>query len=52
MIPIGGCGQDEEQLPVYQVKGPVKVYYEYRTSDGGSTSCGNTPMEAKEILLF
>ena len=53
VIFVGGCdqNQDTEQLPVYKVDGPVKVSYEYGTSEGG-TSRTDKPMVASEILMF
>ena len=50
-LPVSGCDEDSEELPVYKVDGPVKVSYEYATSDSGSVR-SQTPVEASEILLF
>ena len=53
VIFVGGCdqNQDTEQLPVYKVDGPVKVSYEYATSEGSSVGV-QTPVEVSEILMF
>jgi hypothetical protein len=48
---IGGCGDEDEQLPVYRIKGPLKVSYAIATSDTGTRST-NGPMEAKEIRMY
>lgn len=52
LILAGGCDGDSEQLPVYKIKGPLKVFYEVQTSPTGTRSTGSSPHEAKEILLF
>lgn len=44
--------QETGQLSAYKVQGPMKVHYQYRTSDTGSTGTGNTPVEVEEILFF
>ena len=51
MTLISGCDQDAEQLPVYRIKGPVKVAYAYGTSDEGISKT-DMPIDASEILMF
>ena len=48
---VSGCDEDLEELPVYKVDGPVKVSYEYATSEGSSAGV-QTPVEASAILMF
>ncbi len=50
-LPVSGCDEDSEELPVYKVDGPVKVSYEYATSEGSSAGV-QTPVEVSEILMF
>ena len=58
LLLLTGSAQEAEQLqvagqlPSYKVQGPMKVYYQYRTSDNGSTGTGDTPREAEEIIFF
>ncbi len=50
-VVVSGCDEDLEELPVYKVDGPVKVSYEYATSEGSSAGV-QMPVEASEILMF
>ncbi len=50
-LAVSGCDEDSEELPVYKVDRPVKVSYEYATSESRSVST-QTPVEASEILMF